>query len=120
VPARTKARTKPDRIHAAIEASGPTDALVNNTGIGVVGAFEATSMSHVRRVFETTTFGVTQAVIPQLRARRSGDRQRHLQRDARRDAAGYCRSVIVKGPTWASPRTSTARTRPHAPDQART
>ncbi|MBX9646005.1 MAG: SDR family oxidoreductase [Xanthobacteraceae bacterium] len=62
-------------ISAAIEASGPIDVLVNNAGIGVVGAFEATPMLHVRKVFETNTFGVmamTQAVIPQLRSRRSG------------------------------------------------
>ena len=58
-----------------MEAAGPIDALVNNAGIGVVGAFEATPMSHVRKVFETNTFGtmaMTQAVIPQMRARRSG------------------------------------------------
>jgi NAD(P)-dependent dehydrogenase (short-subunit alcohol dehydrogenase family) len=62
-------------IAAALEASGPIDALVNNAGIGVVGAFEATPMSHVRKVFDTNTFGVmamTQAVIPQYRERRSG------------------------------------------------
>ncbi|MBZ9798972.1 SDR family oxidoreductase [Mesorhizobium sp. ES1-4] len=62
-------------IAAALEASGPIDALVNNAGIGVVGAFEATPMAHIRKVFETNTFGVmamTQAVIPQFRARRSG------------------------------------------------
>jgi len=62
-------------IATAIDAAGPIDALVNNAGIGVVGAFEATPMAHVRRVFETNTFGVmamTQAVIPQMRARRSG------------------------------------------------
>ena len=49
--------------------------LVNNAGIGVVGVFEATPMSTVRELFETNTFGVmamTQAVIPQFRARRSG------------------------------------------------
>ena len=62
-------------ISAAIEASGPIDVLVNNAGIGVVGAFEATPMSHVRKVFEANTFGVmamAQAVIPQFRGRRSG------------------------------------------------
>lgn len=67
--------TEPESIAAALDASGPIDALVNNAGIGVVGAFEATPMSHVRKVFETNTFGVmamTQAVIPQFRARRSG------------------------------------------------
>jgi NAD(P)-dependent dehydrogenase (short-subunit alcohol dehydrogenase family) len=67
--------TKPESIAAAIAASEPIDVLVNNAGIGVVGAFEATPMSQVRKVFETNTFGVmavTQAVIPQFRARRSG------------------------------------------------
>ena len=62
-------------IHAAIAAAGPIDVLVNNAGIGVVGAFEATPMAHVRKVFETNTFGtmeMVQAVIPQMCARRSG------------------------------------------------
>jgi NAD(P)-dependent dehydrogenase (short-subunit alcohol dehydrogenase family) len=62
-------------IAAAIETCGPIDALVNNAGIGVVGVFEATPMSTVREVFETNTFGVmamTQAVLPQFRARRAG------------------------------------------------
>jgi len=67
--------TQDDSIAAALEAAGPIDVLVNNAGIGVVGAFEATPMAHIRKVFETNTFGVmamTQAVIPQFRARRSG------------------------------------------------
>ncbi len=67
--------TQPESIAAALKASGPIDVLVNNAGIGVVGAFEATPMATVREVFETNTFGVmamTQAVIPQFRARRSG------------------------------------------------
>ena len=38
-------------IAGAIKAAGPIDVLVNNAGIGVVGAFEATPMSHVRKVF---------------------------------------------------------------------
>jgi NAD(P)-dependent dehydrogenase (short-subunit alcohol dehydrogenase family) len=67
--------TKPESIAAALEASGPIDVLVNNAGIGLFGAFEATPMATVREVFETNTFGVmamTQAVLPQFRARRSG------------------------------------------------
>jgi short-subunit dehydrogenase len=67
--------TKPVRIAAALEACGPIDALVNNAGIGLFGAFEATPMARAREVFETNTFGVmamTQAVLPQFRARRSG------------------------------------------------
>ena len=67
--------TDADSIAAAVDAAGPIDVLVNNAGIGGVGAFEATPMSHVCKLFETNTFGVmamTQAVIPQMRARRSG------------------------------------------------
>lgn len=67
--------TRPESIAAAIEAAGPIDVLVNNAGIGVVGAFEATPMTTARDVFETNTFGVMammQAVIPQFRQRRSG------------------------------------------------
>src|SRR5580765_4686112 len=67
--------TQPASIAAALEASGPLDVLVNNAGIGLFGAFEVTPMTTVREIFETNTFGVmamTQAVLPQLRARRSG------------------------------------------------
>ncbi|WP_441242518.1 SDR family oxidoreductase [Tardiphaga sp. 768_D3_N2_1] len=67
--------TNEESIAAAIEGAGQIDVLVNNAGIGVVGAFEATPMSHIRKVFETNTLGVmamTQAVVPQMRARRSG------------------------------------------------
>jgi NAD(P)-dependent dehydrogenase (short-subunit alcohol dehydrogenase family) len=67
--------TQPASIAAALEASGPIDVLVNNAGIGLFGALEVTPMATMREVFETNTFGViamTQAVIPQLRARRSG------------------------------------------------
>lgn len=67
--------TKPASIAAALEASGPIDVLVNNAGIGLIGALEATPMAKARDVFETNTFGVmamTQTVLPQFRARRSG------------------------------------------------
>jgi NAD(P)-dependent dehydrogenase (short-subunit alcohol dehydrogenase family) len=67
--------TRPESIAAALETAGPLDVLVNNAGIGMAGAFEVTPMATVRDVFETNTFGVmamTQAVLPQFRARRSG------------------------------------------------
>lgn len=67
--------TDPASIAAALKAAGPIDVLVNNAGIGVVGAFEATPMAHIRKVFETNTFGVMamcQAAIPTFRAQRSG------------------------------------------------
>jgi NAD(P)-dependent dehydrogenase (short-subunit alcohol dehydrogenase family) len=62
-------------IAAALQAAGPIDVLVNNAGIGLLGAFEATPMATTREVFETNTFGtiaMTQAVIPQFRARGAG------------------------------------------------
>jgi NAD(P)-dependent dehydrogenase (short-subunit alcohol dehydrogenase family) len=67
--------TKAESIAAALEKSGPIDVLVNNAGIGLFGAFEATPMATVRSIFETNTFGVmamTQAVLPQFRERKSG------------------------------------------------
>lgn len=62
-------------IAEAISTFGKIDVLVNNAGIGAVGAFEATPMATVREVFETNTFGVmamTHALLPLFRERRSG------------------------------------------------
>ena len=71
--------TNSDSIDRAVAdataAFGAIDVLVNNAGIGIIGAFEATPMTTVREVFETNTFGVmamTQAVLPQFRERKSG------------------------------------------------
>lgn len=67
--------TDDESIAAAIAGAGHIDVLVNNAGIGIVGAFEATPMSHIRKVFATNTLGtmaMVQAVIPQMRERRSG------------------------------------------------
>jgi len=67
--------TKHESIAAAVQTAGPIDVLVNNAGIGAVGAFEATPMKTIRELFETNTFGViatTQTVVPQMRSRRSG------------------------------------------------
>ena len=58
-----------------MDTVGPIDVLVNNAGIGVLGAFEATPMETVRDVFETNTFGLmalTQAFLPQFRERGAG------------------------------------------------
>jgi NAD(P)-dependent dehydrogenase (short-subunit alcohol dehydrogenase family) len=67
--------TDADSIARALAAAGPIDVLVNNAGIGLFGAFEATPMATVREVFETNTFGtmaLCQAVIPQFREQRAG------------------------------------------------
>ncbi len=62
-------------IDACLEAAGPVDVLVNNAGIGMVGAFEASPMEHVRRLFATNTLGVmemTHAALPKLRQQGGG------------------------------------------------
>ena len=64
-----------DSIRHAVKAAGPIDVLVNNAGIGVLGALEGTSMETAREVFETNTLGtmaVTQALLPQFRQRKAG------------------------------------------------
>ena len=67
--------TNPASIEAALWAAGPIDVLVNNAGIGLFGALEATPMATVRELFETNTLGtmaMCQAVLPQFRQRRAG------------------------------------------------
>lgn len=67
--------TDADSIARAVAEAGPIDALVNNAGVGWLNALEGTPIDTVRRIFETNTFGtmaMTQAVLPQFRARRAG------------------------------------------------
>ena len=67
--------TDPESIARAVEAAAPIDALVNNAGIGLLGAVEGTPISIARALFETNTLGAiatTQAVLPQMRERRNG------------------------------------------------
>jgi NAD(P)-dependent dehydrogenase (short-subunit alcohol dehydrogenase family) len=67
--------TQPTSIAQALRDAGPIDVLVNNAGLGLFGAFEATPMATVREIFETNTFGtlaVTHAVLPQMRERGAG------------------------------------------------
>ncbi len=62
-------------IRHAIAAAGEVDVLVNNAGFGAPAPFELMDMETVRALFETNTFGtitMTQAVLPQMRERRSG------------------------------------------------
>ncbi|MDB5454759.1 MAG: short-chain dehydrogenase/reductase [Caulobacter sp.] len=54
---------------------GRIDILVNNAGYGLVGAVEEASLDEVRAQFETNVLGplaVLKAVLPAMRARRSG------------------------------------------------
>lgn len=67
--------TDEESIASVVEAAGPVDVLVNNAGIGGVGAFEAMPMAMIRQLVETNTIGVMamcKALIPQMRERGSG------------------------------------------------
>lgn len=67
--------TDADSIALALERAGPIDVLVNNAGIGLFGALEYSPMQRIRDVYATNTLGtiaMTQAVIPQMRARGAG------------------------------------------------
>ena len=60
---------------AANETFGQVDVLVNNAGYGVFGGFEEITEAQYRAQYETNVFGVinvTQAILPQMRARKSG------------------------------------------------
>jgi len=71
---RDTARIAP-AIAAAEEESGGLDIVVNNAGYGITGALEETSLDQARDMFEVNVFGaaaVIQAILPAMRARRSG------------------------------------------------
>ncbi|RJG08270.1 oxidoreductase [Massilia cavernae] len=71
--------TNPAQIAAAVALAearfGGIDVLVNNAGYGYLGAIEEASDAEVRAQFDVNFFGLaalTRAVLPSMRARRSG------------------------------------------------
>jgi NAD(P)-dependent dehydrogenase (short-subunit alcohol dehydrogenase family) len=71
--------TDPDQpatvAQSAVSRFGRIDILVNNAGYGIVGAVEEASPEEVEAVFRTNVFGllaVTRAVLPVMRAQKSG------------------------------------------------
>lgn len=71
--------TDPDSVEQALDgalsAFGQIDALINNAGIGLASAVEATPEASIREVFETNTFAVfaiCRAIIPVMREQGHG------------------------------------------------
>ncbi|MBR1735931.1 MAG: SDR family oxidoreductase [Firmicutes bacterium] len=62
-------------VKSGFEKFGKIDFLINNAGFGMNGAFEEISDKELRHLFETDYFGVvnvTKAVLPIMRAQKSG------------------------------------------------
>jgi len=71
----TNAESIEAAVKDALARAGHIDVLVNNAGYGVTGAIEEVSEAEYMPMFETNVFGLvrlTQALLPQFRARRSG------------------------------------------------
>jgi len=62
-------------VGRALDQMGQLDVVVNNAGYGLSGGVEEVTEAQARAQFDTNFFGplwVTQAVLPHMRARRSG------------------------------------------------
>lgn len=64
-----------DAVRAAIRDAGEIDVVVNNAGYGFLAAVEEVTDADARQMFDVQIFGVwnvLRAVLPQMRARRTG------------------------------------------------
>jgi NADP-dependent 3-hydroxy acid dehydrogenase YdfG len=60
---------------AAVERFSRIDILLNNAGFGLMGAVEEATAAEVEHLYKTNVFGVlnvTRAILPYMRAQRSG------------------------------------------------
>ena len=71
----TDERQAREAAAAAAARFGQIDVLLNNAGFGLLGAVEEATAEEVERLYRTNVFGllaVTRAVLPKMRAQRSG------------------------------------------------
>ncbi len=64
-----------DAAKAAVERFGRIDVLLNNAGYGLLGAVEEATAEEIEKLYRTNVFGllgVTRAVLPYMREKRSG------------------------------------------------
>jgi len=62
-------------VDTIVREAGRIDAVVHFAGMGLRGFFEDLDMQEIRRLYDVNVFGImelTQAVLPHMRARRSG------------------------------------------------
>jgi short-subunit dehydrogenase len=62
-------------VREVLAKAGRVDLLVNNAGVGLVGAAEESSLEQAKSVFDVNLFGairMTKAVLPLMRQQRSG------------------------------------------------
>ena len=62
-------------VQSVLRVAGAIDVLVNNAGVGYMAVVEELRVEDLRKQLETNLFGVlrvTQAVLPQMRARKHG------------------------------------------------
>jgi short-subunit dehydrogenase len=62
-------------VQEVLQKASSIDVLINNAGVGLMAVAEELKLDDLRRLYETNIFGllrVTQAVLPHMRARKSG------------------------------------------------